>query len=130
METNELTPQIDFNAPKLAELVEKLTLDQIDSLPFGVVRLDDQGAVSIYNKTEGRLSGFGDRPVLGRRFFVDIAPCTNNAYFKGLIDKARRAGTLNIAFTFVGDFCDRDRELSVRAQSANEGGTWIFTNRP
>ena len=54
METNELTPQIDFNAPKLAELVEKLTLDQIDSLPFGVVRLDDQGAVSIYNKTEGR----------------------------------------------------------------------------
>jgi hypothetical protein len=54
----------------------------------------------------------------------------NNEYFKGRIDRARANGTLDIRFSFTGDFNDKDRELNVRVQSAADGGTWVFIHRP
>lgn len=124
-----MTSLPDFEAPRLAELVENLTSDQIDQLPFGVIGLDPGGVVRIYSKTEAQLSGRGPRPTTGKVFFTDVAPCMNNPHFKGLIEKARAAGTLDIQFSFIGDFSDRTRELTVRVQSAKDGGTWIFHKR-
>ncbi|MFL5281473.1 MAG: hypothetical protein ACJ8AW_10875 [Rhodopila sp.] len=119
----------DFETPNLAAAVEALSREDIDRLPFGVVGLDADGYIRIYNRTESQLSGYKDRPAHGHLFFVDVAPCMNNGYFKGRIDKALKAGTLDISFSFVGDFSDRDRELFVRAQSASDGGCWIFIHR-
>jgi photoactive yellow protein len=119
----------DFNQAVLARAIESLTSDELDLLPFGVIGLDPAGVVRVYNKTEARLSGRKARPTQGLSFFTEIAPCMNNDYFKGRIEKARLAGTLDIAFTFVGDFNDRNRELSVRVQSAADGGLWIFHRR-
>jgi photoactive yellow protein len=119
----------DFTIPKLAEAVEALTADEIDQLPFGVIGLDQQGVVRVYNKTEAQLSGYKSRPAQGLRFFVDVAPCMDNGYFKGRIDQAIKSGKLDIAFTFAGDFGDRDRELTVRVQAAKDGGIWIFHQR-
>lgn len=53
----------------------------------------------------------------------------DNPRFKGRIDEAVAAGTLDAEFTHVGDFGDRDRELFVRAQSASDGGVWLFMKR-
>src|SRR5271166_27482 len=112
----------DFDLPNLAEAIEALTPEQIDQLPFGVIGLDTQGAVRLYSKTEAEQSGFGSRPAHGKIYFEDVAPCMNNGYFKGRIDKARAAGKLDICCTFTGDFIDRDRDLTVRVQSAKDGG--------
>ncbi len=119
----------DFDFPELAKAMEALTLDEIDQLPFGVIGIDPEGVVRIFSKTEAKLSGYGSRPAHGRVFFTDIAPCMNNSFFKGRIDKARAAGSLNLSFTFVGDFEDADRELKVRVQSARDGGLWIAISR-
>ena len=119
----------DFDTPKLAEAIEAMPPDEVDQLPFGVIGLDPQGVVRVYNKTEAQLSGRKSRPTHGKDFFVDIAPCMDNGYFKGRVDKARASGTLDIRFTFIGDFSDRSRELTVRVQAAKDGGTWIFHKR-
>jgi photoactive yellow protein len=119
----------DFETSNLAAAVESLSPEEIDRLPFGVVGLNADGSTRVYNKTEAQLSGYKDRPAHGRLFFVDVAPCMNNDYFKGRIDRALKAGTLDISFSFVGDFSDRDRELFIRAQSASDGGCWIFVHR-
>ena len=118
-----------FDTPRLAEAVEALTPEEIDRLPFGVIGLDPSGVVRIYSRTEARLSGRGDAPTHGKVFFTDVAPCMDNGYFKGLIDKARASGKLDISFSFIGDFSDRNRELTVRVQAAKDGGTWIFHKR-
>jgi photoactive yellow protein len=120
----------DFDTPKLAEAVEALSANQVNSLPFGAIHIGVDGIVKFYSESEARLSGMGKRPVTGKDFFTDVAPCMNNGYFKGRIDKALAAGTLDVTFTFVGDFGDRARELSVRSQSAKDGGYWIFMRRP
>lgn len=118
----------DFMTLRLAEAVEKLPAGDIDRLPFGVIGLDPLAIVRTFNKTEAQQSGFGER-ARGKDFFLDVAPCMKNGYFTGRIEKARAAGTLDISFSFVGDFSDHDREITVRVQSASDGGTWIFHQR-
>ena len=119
---------VRFDTPQLAMVVERLALEALDDLPFGVIKLDANGVVTMYNKSESRMSGFVGDP-LGKLFFVDVAPCMDNGYFKGRIDKAIKAGKFDLSFSFVGDFADRDREFAIRAQSASDGGVWIFTKR-
>lgn len=121
---------LDFETPKLAEAIEAMTAQQLDDLPFGVIGLDPNGVVRLYNRTESERSGYKKRPAMGKTFFTDVAPCMNNGYFKGRIDKALKAGKLDIRFSFVGDFSDRERELTVRVQSAADGGIWVFMLRP
>ena len=120
---------LSFETPNLAREVEKLSSAELDRLAFGVIGLDANDVVRVFNQAEQVDSGFGHRTTLGKLFFVDIAPCMDNGYFKGRIDRARKTGALDISFTFVGDFEDRDRELAVRAQAASDGGLWIFHKR-
>jgi photoactive yellow protein len=124
-----MMPLPTFDTPKLAVAVEALTQHQMDSLPFGVIGLDAHNVVRVYNKTEAECSGFKERTALGRLCFVDVAPCLSNSFFKGRIEKARKEGVLDIRFSFVGDFSDSERELTVRAQSGKDGGFWIFIQR-
>ncbi|MDP2357456.1 MAG: hypothetical protein Q8M31_15535 [Beijerinckiaceae bacterium] len=120
----------DFQATRLAEAVEGLSPEALDQLPFGVIKLDPQGVVQVYNREESLRSGRGGMPAVGLQYFIDVAPCMDNGYFKGRIEKARAAGVLNISFEFIGDFNDRNREISVRVQAAKDGGSWIFTKTP
>jgi photoactive yellow protein len=118
-----------FDASDLARQVEALDEAGIDALPFGAIRLDDKGMVTFFSKAERELSGYGARPTVGRIFFTDIAPCMANDGFRGRIEAARARGTLDISFSWVGDFADRQREMRVRIQSASDGGVWIFMRR-
>lgn len=120
----------EFSFPDLGRAVEALSPEEIDNLSYGVVKLDAEGVVRLYNKTEARLSGYKNRQALGLSFFTEVAPCMRNAYFTDRIEKARRLGKLDISFSFTGDFNDQTRELDVRIQSANDGGIWIFHQRP
>src|SRR3954469_24507937 len=118
----------DFHNPNLASIIETLPPAVVHALPYGVIRLDQEGQVVFFSETERRLSGY-NQETLSRSFFVEIAPCMNKAEFRGRIDQALAAGTLNITFSFIGDFDDPDKELDVRVQSATGGGCWIFMQR-
>jgi photoactive yellow protein len=119
----------DFDHPHLALAVEALPQEAVDALPFGAIRLGTDGKVEHYSAAERRLSGSGGRERLGLDFFSKIAPCMDNADFRGRVERARQSGQLYLEFTHIGDFEDRDRELTVRIQSASTGGYWIFMRR-
>jgi photoactive yellow protein len=121
---------LSFDARDLARQVEALGDAEIDALPFGAIRLNEKGAVTFFSKAERDLSGYGARPTVGKIFFTDIAPCMADAGFRGRLEAARDRGTLDIAFSWTGDFADRRREMQVRIQSASDGGVWIFMQRP
>lgn len=119
----------DYDDPDLAVKIEALSEAELDALPFGAVRLDDDRRVHVFNRAERELSGWGDRKRIGRDFFAEIAPCMNNDSFRGRIEQAMKAGALDLEFGHVGDFSDRERELNVRVQSASAGGYWLFIRR-
>jgi len=109
--------------------VEQLPTDAVDTLPFGVIRLDADGHVTYLSRTEARQSGLGDRLVTGRAFFTDLAPCMWTQEFQQRFEAAAAAGTLDVTFDQVGDFDDPTREIRVRARSASGGGFWVFIDR-
>jgi photoactive yellow protein len=125
----EVNNVITFDAPELARVIEQLPVDAINRLPFGAIKLNSAGVVQFYSAREAELSGRGNRPVIGMEFFTRIAPCMNTPKFREPIEAAIARGKLDIEFTHIGDFSDRDRELAIRAQSASDGGIWLFLQR-
>ena len=120
----------DIDAPDLARQLAAMTPEAIDVLPFGVIRLDAAGVVTLYSARERLESGFR-REVLGRSFFADIAPCMQRPEVSGRLERARAAGTLDVAFDFVSDMPSGARDVALRARllSTGDAGTWILLQR-
>lgn len=123
------TLEPSFDHPDLARAVEALPQEALDTLEFGIIRVDEAGIVRVYNETERRLSGSGRRQRVGLEFFLSVAPCMDQPGFRGQIDRALALGQLDLEFAWTGDFGDRLRSLTVRAQAATGGGYWIFIRR-
>jgi len=119
----------DFDTPDLARVVEALTPDAVDALPFGCTRIDADGLVVVYNDAERRQSGSGERARVGLNFSTQVAPCMDTPAFRGRIEKAMRAGRLDLEFGWIGDFSNAQQSLRVRVQSATGGGCWLFLER-
>lgn len=112
-----------------ALVLDGLSPSEINTLPFGVIKLDQAGRVEMYSQSESRFSGYGDRAAVGLDFFTSIAPCMNSSQVRGRIEAGMHAGRFDAEFTHVGDFIDRDRELYIRAVSARGGGVWMLIRR-
>jgi photoactive yellow protein len=118
---------VDFDAPDLAARIERLSRDELDRLPFGVILLDRTGIVLFYSETEARQSGFGRRPI-GQNLF-ETSRCLGSDDFHGRIQRAMESGPVDLEFGWTGDFNDPKRDLRFRIQSAADKGVWIFVER-
>ena len=118
---------VDFDAPDLAVQIEALKPDEIDRLPFGVIRLDAEGTVKLYSATEARLSGYRGSPV-GLDFF-SITRCFGKGDFQARIMRAQENPPVDLELGLPSDYSDPKRELRIRVQSARAGGVWLFVER-
>jgi photoactive yellow protein len=50
----------------------------LDELPYGVIGFDRDGHVTRYNRTEATGAGLQAARIIGRPFFLAVAPCMNN----------------------------------------------------
>lgn len=107
-------------APALGQL-SALTEQERDALDFGVVELDDDGVVIAYNRYESRLTGLEPHDAIGRNFFRDLAPCTNNGLFRGLFERGVREGRLNHLFPYT--FTYRMRPTNVKVHLFRDGAS-------
>jgi len=64
--------EIDLHA------LASMPLEQVDSLPFGVVGLDAASMVVVYNEAEARMAGLDRDSVIGVPLFDAVAQCMNN----------------------------------------------------
>ncbi|HEX4255423.1 MAG TPA: PAS domain-containing protein [Streptosporangiaceae bacterium] len=67
-----------FGDPGLLDALESGPVDRIDDLDFGLIVMARDGAVTGYNQAESKLSGLPVDEVVGRNFFIEVGPCTNN----------------------------------------------------
>lgn len=63
--------------------INQVDPDELDALPYGLIVLDADGRVLFYNETESRYAGYEREDVLGKNFFLDVAPCTRVKEFQG-----------------------------------------------
>jgi photoactive yellow protein len=74
------TTKLLFDAPALAAALAAMSDLELDALDFGVVEMNHECRVLRYNAAESRLSGLPPDRVIGRQFFREVAPCSNNVH--------------------------------------------------
>jgi photoactive yellow protein len=67
-----------FDARGLADMLDACSMEQLDSLDFGVIGFDADANVQRYNAFESRLAGLSPQRVIGEPLFTNVAPCLNN----------------------------------------------------
>ena len=98
--------------PDLAELVETLSEDDLNQLPFGLIQLDRGGKVLRFNQAESRLARYDRKAAIGANFFDDVAPCAKVKEFHGKFIQAVEEKNLHEVFPYVFRF-KNGQEISV-----------------
>jgi photoactive yellow protein len=93
-----------FNHPDLGRLVAGLSDDELDQLDFGVIGIDGEGLVRLYNSVESKMAGLSRERVIGFALFTVVAPCMNNYLVAQRFEDAQAAGegldaTMDYVFT-------------------------------
>ena len=118
---------VAFGKEDVENVLSRMTPAELDGLAFGAVQLDAAGKVLVYNATEASITGRKAKDVVGRNFFTDVAPCTDNARFRGIFDAGVRANNLNTMFEYTFDYRMQPTKVKIHMKKALVGDTyWIF----
>ncbi|MEY2342118.1 PAS domain-containing protein [Acidithiobacillus sp. IBUN Pt1247-S3] len=96
----------------------RIDKQQIEQWGFGVIALDTAARVVLFNSAEERLSGLPRAEVIGKDFFVDVAPCTASRLFRGRYLRAREEGQLDEHFFYT--FTYRIRPISAHVHMLHD----------
>ncbi|WP_282784045.1 PAS domain-containing protein [Phaeodactylibacter xiamenensis] len=91
----------NFEAPDLHQWLDGQRTANFDHLPYGVVQMDHSGTVLAYNATESSYTGVDPQQAIGKHFFTEIAPCTNNFLVAGKYNEAALDEIIDYIFTYV-----------------------------
>jgi len=117
--------------PHAAEFdVDGMDATALNDLPFGAIKVDRDGRITFYNQTEARISGRVPERVIGRRFFHEVAPCTNMPDFYGRFLDIVVEQRAHVSFLFVFDFAMRPIRVRIDMRPASEDGLYWILVRP
>ncbi len=109
------------------ERIDGYSEQELDSLPFGAIRLDRDGNILSFNQAEVNLSGRKRENVLGKSFFREVAPCTDVQEFGGRFREGVAKGALHITFPYVFDYQMDPRKVWVTLfYSKATDSAWVF----
>lgn len=100
-----------FTDPDLMDWFERADNAALDAVAFGVVAMADDGMVVSYNRAESQLSGMTPANVIGRHFFSQVAPCTNNFM---VAHRFETESVLDAVFDYVFTFAMRPTAVRLR----------------
>ncbi len=92
---------MEFNAFDLHDQLLAASDVTLQAIDFGIVGVDATHRVVFYNDAEAALSGLSAERVLGRHFFTEVAPCTNNFMVSQRFEgEPTLDATIDYVFTF------------------------------
>ncbi len=87
--------------PPLRQRLPSMSAQELDTLNCGVIELSNDGTILQYNATEEHFTGFRRADVLGKNFFGDVAPCTNNQIVRGRFERGVRENVLDVRLFYT-----------------------------
>lgn len=126
---SENVDDLQFDDDDLGETLRHADDETLDTAPFGIIRVDDEGVVEFFNQYEAELSGMDPDEVTGKNFFTQVAPCTNNRLFRGRFKKGVRRDELDETFTYTYTYKMRPTLVDVRLYRDESGQNWITVRK-
>jgi photoactive yellow protein len=118
--------QASFYDDALGERLRNASDEALHQAAFGIIRLDERGIVTFYNRFEQRFAERSAEATLGRSFFDEVAPCTRSRFFWGRFKKGLEEGRLDTTFTYTLTYRMRPTLVDVRMLVARPGEAWIL----
>jgi photoactive yellow protein len=121
---------LDTTTRMLAPFLDRLTDEELDSIPYGVVQLDSEGVVRSYNRAEAENVGGIPRP-LGRQFFFEVCPSANVPELWGRFRQAIIDRHLDETFHYTFSCGPVPRRVQLRMYySVRTKSVWLFVAKP
>lgn len=126
-----ITTQTESFIPEnILQAVHKLSPTMAEKLPFGVVKVDDHGKIELYNKYNyDQFADFKGHSVIGKNYFTEVAPCSNNFIFSGRFKRGVASNNLNMVFDYVFTYKLAPTKVRVHLYRDSIGGNWIFVKK-
>jgi photoactive yellow protein len=102
---------MNINQTSLLDDLEKADNEALDAADFGIVRMRADGTVIAYNTYESLLSGLLAESVMGKCFFTEVAPCTNNFM---VAERFSEAGALDVELNYVFTYRMKPTKVFLR----------------
>jgi photoactive yellow protein len=118
-----------FGADDTANAFARLSEQELDSISFGVIQVDETGRILIFNAAESSIAGIARKAALGKNFFTEVAICTNESGFRGRFEAGVKAGTLDILFEWHLAGENMPRVVVHITKAARGNRYWICTKR-
>ena len=108
----------------------RMSREEVDELEFGVVQLDDDGDVILYNRWESEFTGYSVESVEGKSFFGKVAPCTNNDLVYGAFRRGVDEGKLDEELDYTFTYKMEPRNVHLRLyRHADSKTNWLIVKK-
>lgn len=91
----------EFDSPGLLQWLDEQSNETLDQLNFGLVKMNKSSVVLFYNKAEESITGVKSENTIGKQFFTQIAPCTNNFLVAEKYNQSILDEQVQYIFTYV-----------------------------
>lgn len=120
---------LSFTDDDLGEKLRHADDSAIQNADFGIVRVDDDGVVQEYNRYESEMSGVSPDDAIGKNFFTELAPCSNNNLFRGRFKSGVRKGEMDERFSYTFTYKMRPTLVNTRMYRDDAGNNWIMVQK-
>jgi photoactive yellow protein len=90
---------MNFSNISINEL-NRASSSDFNAAKFGIVKMDHKGTVTDYNDNQATHTGMSKGAVMGKHFFTQVAPCTNNFLVGQKFEKETSLDN-KLAYTFT-----------------------------
>lgn len=120
---------LTFQDDELDAKLDDASEEGLDRADFGIIKIDDEGQILFFNQYESDLSGVDPEDAVGKNFFTEIAPCTNNRLFRGRFKKGLRKNHLDETFTYTYTYRMRPTLVNIHLYRDTRGDNWIMVHK-
>jgi photoactive yellow protein len=117
--------EIQFDNPDILYWLDDQPNNILDTLQFGVVKMDLVANVVYYNKEESAITGVLKENAIGKNFFAQIAPCTNNF----LVAEKYRKEFLDEQVQYVFTYVTQPIPVLLRMLKGSKGHQYLLVKK-
>lgn len=121
-----------YKGEDVSTVLDTMPSQQLDELPYGIIKLDEAGTILEFNMTEAAITGRIQEDVIGKNFFSEVAPCTKTPEFYGKFEEGVQKQFLNTVFDYLFDYKMTPARVKVHmiyAKTNRIGFVWVIVKR-
>lgn len=111
-----------FDDANLLNWLDSAKPEDLDLLDFGVVRMNYENIVLDYNNAECEISGYEKENTIGKHFFEQVAPCTNNF----MVSEKYKNDVLDETLPYIFTHITKIAKVTLRLLKGDKGYQYLL----